>query len=382
MRSYADENLMFLEKIRIHNFRNFVESQAEFSPKLNVFIGENGQGKTNLLEALYLTLQGDSFRYADNVNLIRSDCDFALLQIQAQQKNLAYELKAQIMKSRKHHFLNGKRVTSYDLKKNFSAVVFSPESLAFIKEGADFRRSLIDDLLTSSNKNSADLISEYRKALKTRNRILKNYVHKCEDKSVTMRLIESINPSFLRLGVQLTLARIAALQGLLTEFNNAMQYISKNDGTVGIEYIISGQNALSFSAQDVYDALKKRIEELREAEFSGGTSLVGPHKHEIVFLYGQKDSRFYCSQGQQRAIILSFKMAQIVYHRSTHDVYPILMLDDVLSELDQQKRDSLITFLHEINTQIFVTTTDLTLSKSFSFDEVAVLRINNGQILQ
>ena len=373
---------MRFHRIQVTNFRNLHSVDIQLNSRVNVFFGENAQGKTNLLEALYLTLQGDTFRYADNVNLIRSNIDLSLLQSEVRERDLTYDLKTQIMKSRKHHFLNGKRVSSSDLKKEFSAVVFSPESLASIKEGADFRRTLIDDLLVSFNKRNADLISEFRKALKTRNRILKNYVENTEDKLNTMRLIESINPSFLRLGTHLTVARISALQGLLKEFNSAMQYISNNNQEVGVEYIISGQNALSFSPQDVFDALQKRTEELREAELSGGVSLVGPHKHDIVFLYGQKDSRFYCSQGQQRAIILSFKMAQIVYHRKAHDVYPILMLDDVLSELDQQKRDSLISFLHDINTQIFVTTTDFALPKSFSLDEVTVLKINNGQILQ
>jgi DNA replication and repair protein RecF len=373
---------MFFEKVRIHNFRNFVESDAFFSPRLNVFLGENGQGKTNLLEALYLSLQGETFRYADNVNLIRSNIDFSLIQANVRENDLTYELKTQIMKSRKHQFLNGKRTTGSELKKEFSVVVFSPESLASIKEGADFRRTLIDELLISFDKRNSDLIAEFRKALKSRNRILKNFVENQEDKANTMRLIESIDPSFLRLGSQLTMARITALKGLLKEFNSAMQYISNNQTEIGVQYVLSGQNALDFTTQDVFDALQKRTEELRDAELSGGVSLVGPHKHDIVFLYGQKDSRFYCSQGQQRAIILSFKMAQIVYHRKAHDVYPILMLDDVLSELDQQKRESLITFLHEINTQIFVTTTDFTLPKSFSLDEVAVLRINNGQILQ
>lgn len=373
---------MVFEKIRIHNFRNFVDSHAEFSPRLNVFLGENGQGKTNLLEALFLSIQGDTFRYADNVNLIRSNVDLSLLQATLHEKDLTYEVKTQIMKSRKHQFLNGKKITSSELKKDFSAVVFSPESLASIKEGADLRRNLIDDLLITFDKRNSDLMAEFRKALKTRNKILKNYVENLEDKSGTMRLIESINPSFLRLSAQLTNARIVALKGLLNEFNSAMRYISQNDTPVNIEYAISGHNAMSFSPQDIYDALQKRSEDLREAELSSGVSLVGPHKHDIIFLYGQKDSRFYCSQGQQRAIILSFKMAQIVYHRRAHDVYPILMLDDVLSELDQQKRDSLITFLHEINTQIFVTTTDFALPESFSLDEVTVLKINNGQILQ
>jgi DNA replication and repair protein RecF len=206
-------------------------------------------------------------------------------------------------------------------------------------------------------------------------------VENIEDKANTLRLIESINPSFLRLGAQLTSARLEALTGILQDFNSAMQYISKTPEQISVQYIISGMNAVQYSAENVFDALQKRASDLVDAELAGGVSLVGPHKHDIVFLYGEKDSRFYCSQGQQRAIILSFKMAQIVYHRKAHDVYPILMLDDVLSELDQQKRDSLITFLHEINTQIFVTTTDFTLPKSFSLDEVAVLKISNGQIL-
>jgi len=373
---------MFFEKLRLHNFRNFIDVQAEFSPRLNVFLGENGQGKTNLLEALYLNIQGETFRYADNINLIRSGVDFSLLQSTARERDMVYELKTQIMKSRKHYFLNGKRVTSNELKKEFAAVVFSPESLASIKEGADFRRALIDDLLISFNKRNSDLIFEFRKALKTRNRILKNYVENKETKLNTLRLIESINPSFLRLSVQLTSARLTALQGLLKDFNSAMQYISNNSQEVGVEYQISGQNAFKFTPQELHDALQKRSLELQDAELAGGTSLVGPHKHDIIFLYGQKDSRFYCSQGQQRAIILSFKMAQIVYHRKAHDVYPILMLDDVLSELDQQKRDSLISFLHEIKTQIFVTTTDFALPKSFSLDEINVLKISDGQILQ
>ncbi len=373
---------MFLEKIKIHNFRNFVESKADFSPRLNIFIGENGQGKTNLIEAICLSIQGETFRHADNENFVRDKNDFSLLQMNAVKKNLTYELKTQITKSRKLHFLNDKRINSSNLKKEFSTVVFSPESLAAIKEGSDFRRNLIDNLLVGFNKQNVDLVSEFRKALKTRNRILKNYSENMESKLGTIALMESINPSFFSLSTQLAIKRITALRDLLNDFNSAMQYISNNDIQIGVEYLLSGQNALNYSAQDVYDALQKRAYELREIELTRGTSLVGPHKHDIIFLYGQKDSRFYCSQGQQRAIILSFKMAQIVYHRKVHEVYPILMLDDVLSELDQQKRDTLITFLHEIKTQIFVTTTDLTLPKSFSLDEVAVHKINSGQILR
>lgn len=373
---------MIFERLRLVNFRNYRDVVIPFSPRVNVFVGENGQGKTNLLEALYLISQGDSFRYGDNSTLINSNNQEALIQALIMQKDLHYKLKLGLSKSRKVLTLNEKRVTSTDIRKVFASVVFSPESLASIKEGADHRRELVDELLITFDKKNADLISDYRKTLKTRNKILKNFLEGLADRTLTENLLEALNPQFLRLAADFSHARITALLGLSKEFNNAMQYISRNSSVdISVEYLISDHDAMNFSREEVYFTIQKRLKELHDAELSSGTSLVGPHKHDIVFLYGQKDSRFYCSQGQQRAIILSFKMAQIMYHRKAHGTYPVLMLDDVLSELDKAKRDALITFLHEINTQIFVTTTDFTLPQSFSLDQLSVLQIKDGQIL-
>lgn len=373
---------MIFERLRLVNFRNYRDVVVPFSPRVNVFLGENGQGKTNLLEAMYLISQGDSFRYGDNTTLINSNNQEALIQALITQNDLHYKLKLGIGRSRKVLTLNDKKVSSADIRKIFASVVFSPESLSSIKEGADQRRELVDELLVTFDRRNADLIAEYRKALKTRNKILKNHLEGVQDLRLTRDLLMSLEPQFVRLGADLAFARIQALKGLSQDFNNAMQYISGESGVdISVEYVISDQNALEFTHEEVTFALKKRLQELHDAELSSGASLVGPHKHDIVFLYGQKDSRFYCSQGQQRAIILSFKMAQIVYHRKAHGTYPVLMLDDVLSELDKAKRNALITFLHEINTQLFITTTDFTLPEAFSLDQLSVLRIKEGTIL-
>lgn len=373
---------MIFEKLRLHHFRNFEDVVLSFSPRVNVFVGDNGQGKTNILEALYLVAQGDTFRYADNETLIKQNHSEAHIQALITQNELNYKLQLAITKSRKNLLMNGKKVTTADIRKSFASVVFSPESLSSIKEGADHRRELLDDLLIIFDRRNADLIADHRRALKTRNRVLKNHLEGLASLSETESILESLNPSFLRHSTDLTFARTQALQGLSKEFNSAMQYISNNNSVdISVEYVVSDKNALHFSQQEIFDALRKRAEELHNAELSSGTSLVGPHKHDIVFLYDQKDSRFYCSQGQQRAIILSFKMAQIVYHRKAHGTYPVLMLDDVLSELDQTKRNALITFLHEINTQIFVTTTDFALPDSFSMDHLSVIKIKDGNIL-
>jgi DNA replication and repair protein RecF len=370
-----------IQALQLFQFRNFSESVARFSPKVNIFLGENGQGKSNLLEAISLLTNGHSFRYADNENFLKFGTEEAFLKAKARHGELDFDLQLNILRSRKNHLLNGKKTTAQELSKRFPSVVFSPESLAAIKEGADQRRQLVDDLSVSFHPRNVDLLGEFRRALKTRNKVLKNYASGDVARGETEALLESLNPSFLRLAVELTNQRLEALRAIYRDFNHAMQFISKRESVdISVDYVISEQHALNFASKDIEFLLSKRMFELHDAELASGASLVGPQKHDVVFLYGQNNSRFYCSQGQQRALILSFKMAQIVYHRRIHGSYPALMLDDVLSELDAEKRDSLIRFLSDINTQIFITTTDFALPGSLKSEDCAVLKIREGQI--
>lgn len=373
---------MIFKGLKLKSFRNFSEALVPFSSKVNVFLGENGHGKTNLLESLYLISQGETFRYGDNETLISYDKTESFIQTKILDRELEYSLKLNFERSRKTFFLNEKKTSAAQLRKKFFTVIFSPESLASIKEGADHRRTLVDDFLGSYNTANLDLLAEFKKCLRTRNRILKNHSENVSSTEQTMALLESIEPIYIDLATKLTIERTRALRSILEDFNTAMKYISKQPNVdLSVEYVISGQNALHFSTEQVCDAIQKRLNELTAAELSSGATLVGPHKHDIVFLYDQKDSRFYCSQGQQRAIILSFKMAQIVYHRKVHGVYPVLMLDDVLSELDKNKRDALVMFLNEIQTQIFITTTDFNLPSSFPIGDISVLKIESGKII-
>lgn len=376
---------MLFKEINLKNFRNFSELSTKFSPRINFLVGDNGQGKTNLLEALYLFSNGDSFRYGDNAVLIKDRQNESLVEVSAESKSLQYDLKLILQKSKKIFTANGKKISTADLRKKFASVLFSPESLSSIKEASDQRRNLVDELLVSLSSVNADLLWEYKKALKTRNKLLKNSSEGITPKNQTLALLESLEPSFLRLAGQLTYARLQALKSLLPDFNAAMRDITQgskaeNVVDISVEYKMSGEDSLHNSLEKIHEMLHKRLMELRDVELATGASLVGPQKHDIIFLYGQKDSRFYCSQGQQRAIILSFKMAQIVNHRRVHGFYPVLMLDDVLSEFDESKRTALINFLHEINTQIFITTTDLSLPQSFALEGCAVMEVKNGAL--
>lgn len=372
-----------LTHLRLSHFRNYKSLDLEVPPGVVVFYGQNGQGKTNLVESIFTLLRGESFRPHLRENLILTPSDIQAARIDARivQNGLSNELTMTMTQSRKAVELNNHRVSSLVTMKKFPLVLFSPESLSAIKEGPEQRRRLVDEVVISHVPYGAKLLSDYRKALKTRNKILKDFKAGITSSNMVFPLLESLDGVFFPLVVEVAIARISALQALETDFKKALGFIlARKNVDISVEYLISGQSARDKGRSELLEAMHKRAQELRSAELSCGTSLVGPQRHDIRILFAGNDSRFFCSQGQQRAIILSFKMAQILYHYRAHQIYPFLLLDDVLSELDPARRTNLMGFLRDIPAQIFLTTTDLSFSLDFGDRHPSVFRIENGAV--
>ena len=369
---------------RLKNFRNIPSLEIAFNSGLNLFLGENGQGKTNLLEALYLSINGKSFRPSSTDNFIGfSEPQIVFVQTEIEQKNLESRLETKIENSRKGHFLNGKRVSGTYLLKSFPCVLFSPESLSAIKSGPEQRRELIDELLITFNLDNAAKINDFKKCLRSRNKILKSFLKGEVNKEQTELMLDSMEKTFLDLSVEITVLRLEALYGIFEDLNKAASYISDNENQkIDINYLISEEDSLHKSEEEIRQSLVARLRQLKGAELASGNSLVGPHKHDIRFLFNGNDSRYYCSQGQQRSLILAFKLAQILYHYRIHSNPPVLMLDDVLSELDLNKRKKLIDFLKDLKTQIFVTTTDISSVDFFLNESVSIFSVKNGEIMK
>lgn len=376
---------MKFESLRLKNFRNYKELNLEFPSGVVVFYGSNGQGKTNLMEAFYFLLRGESFRPA-NINSLLHNEDHhvaaaGFLEGRLTQKNLKHDIKLSFGAGKKTITWNNNRVSSAHIERHFPIVLFSPESLAAIKEGPEQRRQLLDDVVLTHSAAAVKILKDFQRALRTRNKILKDFANEKMPKKQAVDLLESLDPSFLPLASELTVARLSALSALHRDFQRAVSYVlDREDVDISVEYLISGQNAVTWSRSDILSAMHKRAMELREKELATGVSLVGPQKHDIRVLFAGKDSRFFCSQGQQRALILSFKMAQILYHYRTYQVYPFLLLDDVLSELDPARRTNLVKFLRDIPAQIFLTTTDLSFSMDFGDRRLSVFRIEKGDV--
>lgn len=374
---------MKFHSLTIKNFRNYTDLSLEIPSGVVVFYGPNGQGKTNLMEAFHFLLRGESFRPVSSDSLLRHEgnqvAQNALLLARLTQKELEYDVKMTFAKGKKQVTLNNNRATSAALARQFPVVLFSPESLAAIKEGPDQRRQLLDDVVVTHSTASIKILKDFQYALKTRNRLLKDFRRGLATEKQTKALLESLEPSFLPLATELTFARLKALKALEVDFQTAAKFVLDSPAVdISVEYLISSENAYEWSRSDLLSAMHKRALELRDQELATGQSLVGPQRHDIRILFTGKDSRFFCSQGQQRALILSFKMAQILYHHRAYQVYPFLLLDDVLSELDPIRRSNLIKFLREIPAQIFLTTTDLSFSMDFGDRKINVFRIENG----
>lgn len=381
---------MRLKSLHFVDFRNFKNLDLELRPGLNFFLGENGQGKTNLVEAVYLLCRGNSFRAVSANNFLRRD-DSNHLPSKAKisghfcHRDLAYHvqmlLKPGLKSVEKSVEINGKPVSSNQLMGAFPVILFSPESLAVIKEGPDQRRQLIDEILLTHEPRHARLMREFMRALKSRNRLLRNLAEGIGPRISTLDSLESLNKIYLLLATHFTSARVQALNDLKPAISEAMNSIlDERNVDIAVDYVISGNSALHWSESEIYDALSKRYLELHAQEAALGSSLVGPHKHDIKLLFSGNDSRFYCSQGQQRALILALKIAQIVYHHGVHQTFPILLLDDVMSELDAKKRGNLMKFLERISAQILITATDLTWSNQFGLERNAVFSMVDGTV--
>ena len=384
---------MFVKDIYLHDFRNLAVQTVALKPRINFFIGQNGQGKTNFLEAVYILSRGTSFRPGDIQYSIKNESMATVGQTTVgprmkirgrfDRNGLQYGVDFWVENGKRQALINTKRAHSADLIKNFPVVLFSPESLSAIKEGPEARRALVDELIVMEKPSQVSLMREFSKALRTRNRILSDLAQeggKVSSSSSELTL-ESLNQIFLILATHLTTARIEALRTLQPHLNEAMHMISgTGSGDVSVDYVISDQSAMNWGESDVFTALQKRLSELRSAERSSGRSLVGPQKHDVRFLFAGNDSRFYCSQGQQRALILAMKIAQIVYHHQVHQTYPILLLDDVLSELDPAKRENLMEFLEKISAQVLITATDLTWPERMGADANSIFNVARGHV--
>lgn len=371
---------MYLENLALKNFRNFSQEIVSFSPNVNIFLGANAQGKTNLLEAIYFLGLTRSHRTSSDKELIKFDKKFAVLNgnLKKNSGKILTNLRLNLSPKGKTAFINQveqKKLSRYLGEMN--AILFSPEDLALVKGGPGLRRKFMDLEFSQINREYLYFLTQYQKVLHQKNNYLKQLgLGRTKDKIFLNVLSEQL----AAVAGEIIWRRINYLKKLNTYAQVAHQAISNSQEQLSIVYHPSINEIVdNASVENIVDKVNSQFKKLEESELKTGLTQVGPHRDDIYFLINGKNAREYGSQGQQRTVALSLKLAEIQFIYELTGEYPILLLDDVMSELDHTRQSKLLNYIHG-KTQTFITTTDL---EGISWEKIKqprIFKLNSGKI--
>lgn len=370
---------MKLTNLQLQNFRNYESVQLEFTDGVHVFIGENAQGKTNLMESIYALAMTKSHRTTNDKELIGWNKEFATIKGTVEKTATKTNLELQFSKKgkiAKVNYLEQKRLSSY--LGNLNVILFAPENLTLVKGSPQNRRKFVDmELGQMSSLYLYDLV-EYNRVLKQRNTYLKQLAIK---KKQPDEYLEVLSEMLSELASKIVFHRLdfmKQLEALAIPIHDQLS-LGSEKFSVSYQATIPLEDGLTPSQmKEIYiDQFKKN--QTREADQA--TTLIGPHRDDLIFYLNEIPVQTYGSQGQQRSTVLSLKLAEIELMKLSTGEYPLLLLDDVLSELDDDRQTHLIKAI-ENKVQTFITTTSLDGIKQQFINEPVVIPIEKGTILK
>lgn len=362
---------MKINSISIENYRNIENMSAAFGD-VNIIWGENAQGKTNLIEAIYLFSGAKSFRGAKDRELIKFGKEQSRLKIQFEAADR--EQNAQILiKERRSVEINGvKKKNSAELSEMIKAVVFSPVHLSMIKDGPRERRNFVDSALCQLKANYKKILKDYSRALMQRNSLLKDL-----QKNPEMEAMLYIwNDNLVKSGAKIIYQRLKYIEALTPIVNEIFLGISNNKENIELKY--SSDTEYIADIDDIEKKLKRLLEDNRLPDMINKTTTKGPHRDDIEILINSKSARTYGSQGQQRSCVLALKLAEAQLLAQMTGIEPIALLDDVMSELDEGRQDYILN--HIKGRQVFITCCDK--NTILRLTEGNTIHIENGKITE
>ena len=344
---------MRITTLKLINFRNYEELNIDFSDHSNIFIGNNAQGKTNLLEALYIIGSTKSFRRVNDDQLLKIGENNAKISAEITKNGIKKTVNFDfITKTGKKIWVNGKsnnRVSSY--LGNINVILFFPEDLMLIKGEAAFRRRFIDSLLCQTDNIYLSYLINFQRVLKQRNFLLKDIQAGKKNKDVLYPWDEQL--------VSYACVIAKKREILIEKVNKIIEMIYNKLNTgekVEIQYKDSFFKGEDFGEEEYANKYKNKLKSMHSEEICKGMTIIGPHRDDLEIKLDDLNARFYSSQGQQRTIAISLRMAEVEYIYSIFSEYPILLLDDVFSELDDKRKGYLINMIQQ-DIQVFFTGT-------------------------
>ena len=339
---------MYLKNIKIKNFRNYEEQEVNFGEKLNIFYGENAQGKTNILESIFLCAFGKSFRTKKEKEMIKKGEDFTKVEVEYQKKDRDGKILINIS-NKKQISVNGVKIKKLsELLGNINLVIFTPDDINILKNGPSARRRFLDMMIGQLRTNYVYNLNMYLKTIEQRNNYLKQ-------KNINDSMLEIWDEKLADYGNKIYIYRNEFIEKIKAEIGEIHHEIT--DEEISIKY--------KSDCEDI-EEYKKHLIRNRQIDKIKGYTSAGIHRDDFKILINGEEVNVFGSQGQNRTAILSLKLAELKVIYNDIEEYPILLLDDFMSELDEKR---ISNFLNKIkNIQVIITCTrniDIKDSKSF-----------------
>ena len=334
---------MYIDKIKLNNFRNYIEEEINLDKNINIFYGNNAQGKTNILESIYLCAIGKSYRTNKDREIININKDFSKVEINYSKKDREGKIKLEIS-DKKNLYLNDIKLKKIsEVLGNINIVLFNPDDINIFKEGPSKRRRILDIMISQLRPSYVYNLNMYLKILEQRNNYLKQI--KYENKNEEM--LDVWDTQIAKYAEIINLYRKEFTEKIKEKIVDIHKKITDNKEEIKIEYISDFTNQGEFL---------KEIKNSRKIDIIKGYTGKGIHRDDLKLFINDKEIGIYGSQGQHRSAILSIKLSELQIIKDETEENPILLLDDFMSELDKIRRQN---FLEDVqDTQIIITCTD------------------------
>lgn len=370
---------MIVNSIKLINFRNFDDINIKLNNNLNIFIGDNGQGKTNLLESIYMSSIGKTFRLNKENDLVKFNKESYNLEISMTKLNTKSKKKINInykKNTKKSIFINDvKLIKNSDIIGLLSNVIFTPDDLKIIKGSPKERRKFVNIDICQIKPKYKYLLKTYDKVISQRNKILKS------NKFIDNSLLDVWNDYLVNIGTELIMYRREYIKNIKIYASNIYSNISENSEELDIKYKCNLGNIDKLTKNEIKLLFMEKLKKNKEKEKNKKISLFGPQKDDIIFNINNMEFKYFGSQGQQRSAVLALKLAEVEIIKNEIGEYPILLLDDVLSELDNKRKNYLIKYITKIQT-IITSTDDYDLNNIVKDNNKKIFFIKEGKIIK
>ena len=368
---------MKILKMAFKGYRNLKENELEFSPGINFVFGKNAQGKTNLMEAILMFTGARSFRGTKDADLVNFESDFARIDGDFFFENTEHEITI--------IFSGGKRKAIFDditksyptnIIGRFKTVLFSPVHLSLVKDGPDYIRRFLDAAICQLKPTYTKTVSKYNQVLKQRNSFLKMFNQNKSD----FELLDVWDNKLSELGAKMIKERLEYLKFFKDKVFSFYSDISGGKEKIEIKYNFSVNKNINLCLplDEIKKLMVSKLEKMRESDIKTGSTSCGPHKDDLEILINEKPAKYFGSQGQQRSVVLAFKLAEAMILEEFSGESPVVLLDDVMSELDDFRKKYLLKNLGD--RQVFITSCDKSDLKKLEIGKL--FKVENGKIKQ